>query len=152
MMEIRRRSACTAQALDHRRDRFGRSEGPASGPWEGPVSGAGEQGWQGHKGSPTRDPRLANPGKISDPRPATPSDPSRPGRPEQLSNLSLSLSFRPPSPLRPSFFLSPFLGPLLRFCLYLRLLFFSLTPSLTHTLPLSPKWGKIVKMKIFNMI
>ena len=41
----------------------------------------GEQGWQGRGGSPTRAPRPATPGEISDPRPATPSDPGLPARP-----------------------------------------------------------------------
>ena len=39
------------------------------------------QGWQGRGGSPTRAPRPATPGEISDPRPATPSDPGLPARP-----------------------------------------------------------------------
>ena len=47
--------------------------------------GSERQGWQGRGGSPTRAPRPATPGEISDPRPATPSDPGRPARPGHLS-------------------------------------------------------------------
>ena len=42
---------------------------------------SGRQGWQGRGGSPTRAPRPATPGKISDPRPATPSDPGLSAQP-----------------------------------------------------------------------
>ena len=45
------------------------------------VSSYSGQGWQGRGGSPTRAPRPATPGEMSDPRPATPRDPGLLARP-----------------------------------------------------------------------